>query len=37
VVLEEDKSADVPVPPGFVELDRRTYATTQVIIMTLGE
>ena len=37
VVLEEDKSADVPVPPGFVELDRRSYATTQVIIMTLAE
>jgi len=36
VVLEEDKSTDLPVPPGFVELDRRTYATTQVLIMGLA-
>lgn len=33
VVLEEDKSADVSLPQGFSELDRRTYATTQIIIM----
>lgn len=37
VVLEEDKSVEVPVPPGFVERDRRSYATTQIIIMSVAD
>jgi 16S rRNA (guanine966-N2)-methyltransferase len=37
VVLEEDKSAELSVPEGFVELDRRSYATTQVLILKLKQ
>ncbi len=36
IILEEDKSADVSLPPGFNVADRRSYATTQIIIMTLS-
>jgi len=36
VVLEEDKDADIAVPDGLVEVDRRTYATTQIILMQLS-
>lgn len=37
VVLEEDKATDLSVPAGFEELDRRTYATTQILILGLAD
>jgi 16S rRNA (guanine966-N2)-methyltransferase len=31
-VLEERANADIALPPGFTEIDRRTWGDTQVLI-----
>lgn len=36
IVLEEDRDAEISVPDGLVEVDRRTYATTQIILLQLS-
>ncbi len=36
IILEEDRDQEVTAPPGFVEVDRRTYAATQVLILQRG-
>lgn len=33
VVLEENQDAEISIPEGLVEVDRRNYATTQIILM----
>ncbi len=36
IVLEEDRDQMVAAPPGFLEVDRRTYGTTQIILMRVA-
>jgi len=36
IVLEEDRDQSLSPPPGFVEVDRRIYATTQILLMKLA-
>jgi len=36
IVLEEDRDQTISPPPGFEEVDRRTYATTQILLMQLA-
>ncbi len=36
VVLEERESAEVTLPEGFTEIDRRSWGDTQVVFGTLG-
>lgn len=33
IVLEEDASADISIPDGLVEIDRRSYGITQIVIL----
>lgn len=35
IVLEEHAGASIVLPPGFVEVDRRTYGDTQVVLAKL--
>ncbi len=33
IMLEEDRDQTISAPPGFIEVDRRTYAATQIVLM----
>eukprot|EP00439_Symbiodinium_sp_Y106_P088761 s1_g1297.t1 len=36
IVLEEDRDQTVTIPQGFVEVDRRTYAATQILLLQVA-